>query len=345
MLNNRSLTVQFAVVFLLALTLVGAAFYLILDRIYVNQLKSQAETVADNVDAFGSWVAQYGRVWVKDDDKSFLGPREPVPAGGSRGGRRRQAQPGRVLLEESGARAARILRSRRALAVAVEVPADLAQRDESEQPAGRVRGRRTAPDPRQQAQGILRAHAGGFRYARAVYQKASCIACHGDAAKAPEDVKVRYGTTNGFGFKEGDVAGIISVRLPARSFWDIALNVVGVWELVMIIAAFVIAMLFMYYAVVAPVRRLTAATQQISLGKAGRPRAGAGGAAKRKRIAPARARDRAPARQHQHGDTAAHREEALRLKSTQTSVWHMHEGDHHEQGQGRRVQRPQRKVR
>ena len=36
----------------------------------------------------------------------------------------------------------------------------------------------------------------------------------------------------------------------------------------MIIAAFVIAMLFMYRAVVAPVRRLTAATQQISLGKA-----------------------------------------------------------------------------
>jgi len=80
-------------------------------------------------------------------------------------------------------------------------------------------------------------------------------------------VRVRYGTTNGFGFKEGDVAGIISVRLPARSFWDVALNVVGVWELVMIIAAFVIAMVFMYRSVVAPIRRLTAATQQISLGK------------------------------------------------------------------------------
>ena len=85
--------------------------------------------------------------------------------------------------------------------------------------------------------------------------------------RRPSDVKVRYGTSNGFGFKEGDVAGIISVRLPARSFWDVALNVVGVWQLVMIVAAFVIAMLFMYYAVVAPVRRLTAATQQISLGK------------------------------------------------------------------------------
>ncbi len=153
----------------------------------------------------------------------------------------------------------------------------------------------------------------GFRYARAVYQKASCIACHGDAAKAPEDVKVRYGTTNGFGFKEGDVAGIISVRLPARSFWDVALNVVGVWELVMIIAAFVIAMLFMYYAVVAPVRRLTAATQQISLGKPADLGLARSVAAQRQRAASADDRDRASAHQHQHGDPAAYRQEAVGL--------------------------------
>ena len=114
----------------------------------------------------------------------------------------------------------------------------------------------------------------GFRYARTVHHKASCIACHGDPDAAPNDVKVRYGTHNGFGFKEGDVAGIISVRLPARSFWDVALNVVGVWQLLMIVAAFVIAMLFMHYAVVRRLKRLTDATQQISLGKPGELQAG-----------------------------------------------------------------------
>src|SRR3954453_1956555 len=72
MLRKLSLTTQFALVFLIALGLVGAASWLILDRIYVNQLKSQAETVADNVEAFGSWGAQYGRVWVKGDKRSFL---------------------------------------------------------------------------------------------------------------------------------------------------------------------------------------------------------------------------------------------------------------------------------
>ena len=73
MLLNRSITVQFTIVFVIALLLVIGSFYLVLDNVYRTELKSQAETVADNVDAFGSWVSQYGRVWVKDDNKSFLG--------------------------------------------------------------------------------------------------------------------------------------------------------------------------------------------------------------------------------------------------------------------------------
>src|SRR6266446_4711605 len=73
MLFNRSITTQFTIVFVVALLLIVGSFYLVLDSVYRNELKSQAETVADNVDAFGSWVSQYGRVWVRDNDKSFLG--------------------------------------------------------------------------------------------------------------------------------------------------------------------------------------------------------------------------------------------------------------------------------
>jgi hypothetical protein len=265
MLRRLSLTTQFALVFLLALLLVGAACWLILDRIYINQLKSQAETVADNVDAFGNWVAQYGRVWVRDNDKSYLGHAE-------------------LLQNDETGGAPRLL----PVNFYSKNPA-LAQREYSEvveHSASPAKFRLTShnvmnpnnkPDPFE-ADALQRIRAGklaeyyevtptGFRYARAVHHKASCIACHGDPAKAPNDVKVRYGTEHGFGFAEGDVAGIISVRLPARSFWDVALNVVGVWQLVMILAAFVIAMLFMHYAVVRRLQQITAATQQISLGR------------------------------------------------------------------------------
>lgn len=265
MLRRLSLTTQFAFVFMLALALVGAACWLILDRIYLNQLKSQAETVADNVDAFGNWVAQYGRVWVRDNDKSYLGHAE-------------------LLQNDESAGAPRLL----PVNFYSKNPA-LAQREYSEvveQSASPAKFRLTShnvmnpnnkPDAFE-ADALQRIRDGrlpeyyevtptGFRYARAVHHKASCIACHGDADKAPNDVKVRYGTEHGFGFKEGDVAGIISVRLPARSFWDVALHVIGAWQLLMILAAFIVAMLFMHYGVVRCLQRITNATQQISLGK------------------------------------------------------------------------------
>ena len=146
---------------------------------------------------------------------------------------------------------------------------------------------------------------GGFRYARTLIHKASCIACHGSAEAAPIDVKVRYGTQNGFGFKEGDVAGIISVRLPAQSFADVAFNVVGLWPLVMILAGFVIAMLYMRFAVVGRVRELTLATRRISLGKEADLAVASVESEEPQRARPARARHRAAARVDQHGDPAA----------------------------------------
>jgi hypothetical protein len=68
-----SIATRFTLVFSFSLALIAGAFYLILNRVYLGELKSQAATVADNVDAFGTWVAQYGRVWVKEDDRSYLG--------------------------------------------------------------------------------------------------------------------------------------------------------------------------------------------------------------------------------------------------------------------------------
>jgi len=269
MLNNRSLTVQFALVFLLALALVGAAFFLLLDRIYVNQLKSQAETVADNVDAFGTWVAQYGRVWVKGDKRSYLGHLGLLQSEDSAD----PTQPAKLTPVDFYSKNPAL--AQREFSEAIEHSTSAAkfrltshnvmnpnnQADEFEQSAlNRIRD--------QGLKEYFELTPTGLRYARAVFDQASCIACHGSAAKAPEDVKARYGTEHGFGFKEGDVAGIISVRVPAQPFWEVARRVVGTWQLVMIAAAFLVSMLFIQFAVVRRIRKLTSATQQISLGKA-----------------------------------------------------------------------------
>jgi hypothetical protein len=268
MLKTTSITTQFALVFLFALGLVAAASYLILDRIYMNQLKSQAETVADNVDAFGDWVAQYGRVWVKDNDQSYLGHVALFATDDP------DAVPPKLTPVNFYSKNPAL--AQREFSEAIERSASAAK---FRLTSHNVMNPNNKPDPfEQKALATLREKKTsdyyeltptGFRYARAVLDKASCIVCHGSPEAAPMDVKLRYGTQNGFGFKEGDVAGIISVRLPVRSFWDTAFNVVGVWQLAMILAAFVIAMLYIRFAIVGRIRDLTVATQQISLGKSG----------------------------------------------------------------------------
>ena len=281
MLFNRSITTQFTIAFVVALLMVVGSFYLVLDSVYRNELKSQAETVADNVDAFGSWVSQYGRVWVRDDNKSYLGQVTLVSAPDA----------------ADGAAAADVWH------FYSKNPA-LAQREFSEvveKSASPAKFRVTShnfmnpvnkPDAFE-AKALQRIRAqhlaeyyemspDSFRFARTLYVKASCLACHASAENAPADVKIRYGTERGFGFKEGEVAGIISVRLAVRSFWKVTTEVVGPLledEAAAVHAAFVVAVLFIQFAVVRPIKRVTSAAERISvaqqadLGAAGLSRA------------------------------------------------------------------------
>jgi methyl-accepting chemotaxis protein len=269
MLFSRSITTQFTIVFVVALLLVVGSFYLVLDSVYRTELKSQAETVADNVDAFGSWVSQYGRVWVKDDNKSFLG---------------------QVTLASLPADVASAAQAAPDLWHFYSKNPALAQREFSEvveKSSSPAKFRMTShnfmnpvnkPDAFE-AKALDRIRSNhlteyyevlpeGYRYARALYEKPSCLACHASAENAPADVKVRYGTEHGFGFKEGEVAGIISVRLPIRSFWQVALSVVGPVQIGLLVAAFLVAVLFIQFAVVKPIRRLTVAAERISVGEA-----------------------------------------------------------------------------
>jgi hypothetical protein len=271
MLLNRSITIQFAIVFVLALLLVIGSFYLVLDSVYRIQLKSQAETVADNVDAFGSWVSQYGRVWVKDNDKSFLGqvtlaslPPDPAVAQAATAATpdlwhfysKNPALAQREFSEvvEKSTSPAKFRMTSHNFMNPVNKPDAFEVRA-----LEKIRTSRLTEYYEMLPE--------GYRYARALYEKASCLACHASADSAPADVKVRYGTERGFGFKEGEVAGIISVRLPVRSFWEVAAEVIGPLQLGMLALAFVVAVVFIQFAVVRPIRRLTAAAERVSVGE------------------------------------------------------------------------------
>jgi hypothetical protein len=270
MFLNRSITTQFTVVFVVALLLVVGSFYLVLDSVYRNELKSQAETVADNVDAFGSWVSQYGRVWVRDNDKSFLGKVTLVSAPDPAAGASATSAPADLWHFYSKNPA---LAQREFSEVVEKSPSPAKFRVTSHNFMNPV----NKPDAFE-TRALDRIRAGhlteyyevlpdSFRYARTLYEKASCLGCHASAESAPADVRERYGTQNGFGFKEGEVAGIISVRLPIRSFWAVTRDVLGPVQIALLVSAFLVAVVFIQFAVVRPIKRVTAAAERISVGQ------------------------------------------------------------------------------
>jgi len=258
--KKPSVSFQFTALLLVVLALNSAVFYFMLQSVYLSELRSQAQTVVANVEAFGSWVAKNGRVWVKDNSISYLGEMvvNPVDA------------PGETVhfYSKNPALAQREFSE---TVAASDSPAKFRMTSQN------VMNPANAPDPFEKRaldairQGQLGDYAetldNNYRYAKPVYHTASCIACHGDAALAPKDVLSRYGNKNGFGFAEGDVAGIISVTIPKRRLLGGSVSVFGAAELGAIVLSILLILWFIRRSIINPVRELTRVAELISRGQ------------------------------------------------------------------------------
>jgi len=259
--SKVSISSKFTALLLVIIALNGYAYYLILQNIYLQELRAQAQTVVGNVEAFGTWVAQGGRVWVKGKSSdSFL------------------SQESFAQLDDSQEQV-HFFSKNPALAQREfsEVVAKSTSPAKFRMTSQNVMNPVNAPDAFEitalSKVGVAGAVeyadfvGGDYRYAKAVYHNQSCIVCHGDASKAPADVISRYGTERGFGFRAGDLAGVISVTIPARKLYQSIWSFVGVKEIALVLTSIVLALWFVRSALIAPIKRLTEAAHDISTGK------------------------------------------------------------------------------
>ena len=69
-------------------------------------------------------------------------------------------------------------------------------------------------DPVAKARGDQGGGTEWFVSAQPIVAEADCLKCHGTPEAAPPEIVARYGTDHGFGWKEGDVVGALTVRVP-----------------------------------------------------------------------------------------------------------------------------------
>lgn len=276
MFGKSSLSFRFTLIVLLSMALAAGALYTLALDVYRTEIHNRARTVSDNVNDFGAWVSQYGRVWVRDvNSGSHLSEQKFVEL--------RNARPdGEKLAEEDLGKVATYYSKNPALAQREfsEVVAKSESKAKFRMTSDNYMNPSNQPDSFER-EAIRAIKAGNlkeygefgeteYRYARTLFVKDSCLKCHGDSGKAPKDVIDRYGDANGFGFKAGEVAGIISVRVPVEfSPATLAKDVSSKTWVALSLLVFVIAMpiLFVRSAVVKPVRVLTEVAEHVSTGQ------------------------------------------------------------------------------
>ncbi len=98
----------------------------------------------------------------------------------------------------------------------------------------------------------------------------ACLSCHTTPEMAPAAMVTRYGRDNGFGWQLNEVIGAQLVSVPMslpvqnanRAFYTFMASLGGVFA-----ALFVILNLMLYVLIVRPVRRVSAASDRLSLGR------------------------------------------------------------------------------
>jgi hypothetical protein len=59
--------------------------------------------------------------------------------------------------------------------------------------------------------------AGHLRYARRLVASEGCMACHGAPERSPATLRAKYANTTGWGYRPGDVVGVVSASVPLVS--------------------------------------------------------------------------------------------------------------------------------
>jgi len=229
-------------------------FYIMLNQVHKSQLRNEARTVADHVVAFRSWVAGYGVVWVKNNDDDFLGEK--------------YCSRSTSFYSKNPALATRELST---------IVNTLSSHTKFRVTSDNYRNPKNSPDDfEKQALSWFKSNKESkehhtmedevFRYAAPLIMKKGCMKCHSDPSIAPRDVIEKYGSTRGFGYKIGEIRGVISVSIPTEGMWSQTMKEVGVWQLLLLLLILIVAFLFTHFIFEKPLRKLTEAVEKISLG-------------------------------------------------------------------------------
>lgn len=259
MFSKWSIQLKFSLIFILTLVLIVAGLFIGIYTLKTNQLRNEATATAEQVVAFRAWVASTGVVWVDHLAPAF---RDFL-------GKRVSSDSTMEFFSKNPALATRELS---------EIVSKTATRATFRVTSDEYRNPANAPD-RFESTAIQAFKADKnlkysdafegnyYRYSQPIYVQESCLKCHGDPKDAPADVIAKYGDKQAFGYKLGDVRGIISVKLPDVTLAEVFLTFLNPFTVGLIVLAFLLNFLFTHRSIINRLKGLTLTTERIAHGE------------------------------------------------------------------------------
>jgi hypothetical protein len=256
---NRKLSIplKFFAVFTLTMLLIASAFMTSLSSLRLYTARHEAGAVADQVIAFRTWVSQTGMVWVRKlipGYHDFL-DQENATDGGFFYGK----NPALATRELS------MIANKGATRAIFRVTSDDYRQEDNVPDEFELSAIKAFKEDKL-LEFVEQNENGTYRYARPVLVQQECLKCHGDPEDAPPAVIEKYGSQKAFGYKVGQVRGIVSVSLPAVGIQEVVKSLINPWTVFFVFVIFVINLLFIQSVVVRLVR-LTRSAEAIAAGK------------------------------------------------------------------------------
>ena len=261
LLSRSSLKLKFSLVFFLTLFLVIVALLIGVQSLKTRQLRNEAMAVAEQVVAFRAWVANTGVIWVDHLAPEF---RDYLS-------RRANGDKTLEFFSKNPALATRELSdivSKTATRATFRVTSDEYRNPANAPDAFETSAIQLFKDTKDAKQEYREAFEGDqYRYAQPIFVQQSCLKCHGDPKDAPPEVIEKYGSQKAFGYKVGDVRGVISVKLPDMAMFDVVKTFLNPYTIGLILLAFLINFVYLRQILITRLEQLAKTTESIAAGQ------------------------------------------------------------------------------
>ncbi len=258
MTKKISIQTKYSIVFLATLLLVLGAFVTGLTTLRDEVLRNEAEAIADQVVSFRAWVAGSGMVWVHELVPGF--PDYLAKESDGQGGFFYGKNPALATRELS------VIANKTSRRATFLVTSDDYRQAANKPDAFELRAIQTfKADPGLKF--VQSYEKGIYRYARPIFVKKGCLKCHGNPDDAPAEVLRKYGDEKAFGYKVGDIRGIVSVKIPSIGWQRLIPILSNPVAIALVVLAFAINFLFTQRVIIRRLKRLTKDANGIARGK------------------------------------------------------------------------------